>query len=238
MGSPVKIIYRGAKFAVVLKPAGVAVQPGKGIQKTILDLVEEKLGYRPLLVHRLDRDTEGLLVLARDREAASEFSRILKSDQVQKSYLAVCSGAFGRPEGAIDSDVEVKGVKKSAHTSYRVLRKLGKFSLLEISLGTGRMHQIRLHMSQSGRPIVGDDQHGDFALNRSLKQTHAVKNLMLCAWRLRFPEERRTVTVTAEIPAHFSAFLSIYNATDAIPGSGHASVRFSSDAGPVRNRVS
>jgi 23S rRNA pseudouridine955/2504/2580 synthase len=226
----VRIIYRNGGLAVVQKPAGVAVQPGKGVSTTILDLIEPKLGFRPLPVHRLDRDTEGLLAVACDSAAAADFSRMLESDSVEKSYLAICAGNFSRPAGEITEDVTVKGRTKSALTRYHVLRKLGKYSLVELTLGTGRMHQIRIHMAQSGRAIVGDDKHGDFALNRTLKQTHSVKHLLLCAWKLRFPESRRTVLVTAELPDHFREFLAVYGAEDAVPGSGHASVRFAAAA--------
>ncbi|WP_455383514.1 RluA family pseudouridine synthase [Salinispira pacifica] len=224
-GQGIRVIYRGAGLAVIQKPAGAAVQPGKGVGRTVLDMAEPRLGFRPLPVHRLDRDTEGLLVVAQSREAAAEFSRLLNSQQVEKSYLAVCAGTFSRPAGEFDEEISVKGVRKQASTRYRVLRKLGKFTLLELTLGTGRMHQIRIHLAQAGRPVVGDDQHGDFALNRTLKQTHAVRNLMLCAYRLRFPEKERMVTVTAELPSHFRDFLAIYGAADAVPGSGRSSAR-------------
>lgn len=230
----VRIIYRNGGLAVVQKPAGIAVQPGKGVGTTILDLIEPKLGFRPLPVHRLDRDTEGLLAVAQDSAAAADFSRILNSNQVEKTYIAVCAGTFSRPAGEITEEVTVKGTPKSALTRYRVLRKLGKFSLVELTLETGRMHQIRIHMAQTGRPIIGDDKYGDFALNRALKQTHAVKRLMLCAWKLKFPESRRTVMVTAELPDHFREFLAVYGAEDAVPGSGHSSVRFSAAAGGRR----
>lgn len=213
----ISVRYRSDNLIVVQKPVGVASQPGARTKKTIVDLIERQLGFRPLPVHRLDKETEGLLVLAKNHDAAARFARALNSDQVEKSYLAICAGRFTRPTGEIDEAVSVKGVEKTALTRYRVLRSLGKFSLLELSLGTGRMHQIRIHLAKNGRPIVGDDQHGDFALNRELKRTHGVKHLMLCAYRLRFPDGRKTITLTAELPHHMEAFLSIYNALDAIP---------------------
>jgi len=211
------VLYQSERLVVVQKPAGLASQPGAGIKSSVVEVVEQQLGVRPYLVHRLDRDTDGLLVLARNHEAAGAFSKQMNGPEVEKSYLAICAGRFGRPTGQIDESVTVKGVERSALTRYRVLRSIGKFSLLEITLGTGRMHQIRIHLAQTGRPVVGDDLHGDFALNRELRRTHGVKNLMLCAFRLRFPDGRKSVVLTAELPEHMLEFLAVYNAVDAIP---------------------
>jgi 23S rRNA pseudouridine955/2504/2580 synthase len=214
----IPVRYQSGRLVVVQKPAGIAVQPGAGVRVTILDILEAQLGFRPFLVHRLDRDTEGLLILARNSDIAGSFSRLLNSSDVQKTYLAICSGSFPRTTGQMDQSIMVKGTEKSALTTYRLVRRLGKFALLELSLGTGRMHQIRIHLARAGHPILGDDQHGDFPLNRELKRSHGVKHLMLCAYRLQFPDGPDIISVTAELPRHMSEFLSVYNAVDSVTG--------------------
>jgi 23S rRNA pseudouridine955/2504/2580 synthase len=146
------------------------------------------------LVHRLDKDTSGLILVAKSRESAARFSTLFAGPRrgVIKRYLAVCAGSPQPPEGIIRLDLAVRGALKKSETSYRVLSRReasvptmageGKdepgeapagrfFSLLELELGTGRTHQIRRHLARIGCPVLGDDKYGDFSLNRELRKT-------------------------------------------------------------------
>jgi 23S rRNA pseudouridine955/2504/2580 synthase len=162
--------------------------------------------YTP--VHRLDRLTSGALIVAKTRTAARALSRALSRGDVRKTYLAVVEGMPSAPAGEIAAPlVTSKGTKshstigadgKEARTSYKIVKKLpGDWTLLEVSMRTGRTHQIRAHLASIGHPIVGDKEYG--ALSNSSGR------LYLHAWKLRFthPVTGRELTATAEMPEEF-----------------------------------
>jgi len=128
---------------------------------------------------------------------------------MQKIYLAVCSGQFNSPNGVINDFIEVDGRKKKAETFYRVVKKFAKFTLLELKITTGRMHQIRVHLAGIDHPVIGDDKYGDFKLNKEISAKYNIKNLMLFAKSIKI----RGRKIKAELPAHFKAFLKIFNIT-------------------------
>jgi 23S rRNA pseudouridine955/2504/2580 synthase len=213
-------------FCMVLdKPSGLPVQGGKGV-KTSLDSILMKEFYpRPLLVHRLDRDTSGLILVAKNKEAAAFFSGLLGERQpaegclLVKQYLGVCAGTFSEAAGAIRLDLEVRGKEKEAETFYRLIKNAscewpmgGAFScsLLELELGTGRMHQLRRHLALIGHPLLGDDKYGDFPLNKRLKTAYGLKNLLLHASRLAIPPEPAVfpggLDVSSPLPEYFTDF--------------------------------
>jgi len=207
------IVYEDDSCIVVNKPAGLAVQGGKGINVSLDDILAASFAERPLLVHRLDRDTSGLVLVAKNKPAAAAFSRLLGggSRGVVKRYLAVCRGGPDPAEGSIRLDLEVRGAGKKSETRYRTIEGLsgGEFSLLELELGTGRMHQIRRHLAMTGNPVLGDDKYGDFGLNRGLRKTHGLRRLLLHAVRLVVPETPggSRVDVEAPLPGYFAGFL-------------------------------
>jgi 23S rRNA pseudouridine955/2504/2580 synthase len=213
------VIYEDDVCMVINKPSGLAVQGGMkaGLsldhilaQKAALDKVES-----PLLVHRLDRDTSGLVLVAKNKAAAAMFSRLLggKSSTgkaVIKRYLAICKGMPSRQEGIIRIDLDVHGVVKKSETHYRLLSGTneGEFSLLELELGSGRMHQIRRHLALNGNPILGDDKYGDFKLNHSLRKSMKLRNLLLHAVRIVIPKtsDGFSLDVSAPPPDYFQEF--------------------------------
>jgi 23S rRNA pseudouridine955/2504/2580 synthase len=181
-------------------------------------LLAEITPSRPLLVHRLDKDTSGLILTAKNREAAAHFSALFAGRTVQKQYLAVSAGVPRPPEGSIRFSLKVRGREKEAETRYRLLGP-GSFelarsgeklavSLLELELCTGRTHQIRRHLARIGCPVLGDDKYGDFALNKKLRKEPGLKQrLFLHAWRLRIPDIPgllpRGLDISAPPPEHF-----------------------------------
>ncbi len=209
------IRYEDAAILVVDKPSGVAVHGGSGVSYGV---IESMRAARPQakfleLAHRLDRDTSGLLVLAKKRSALVELHRMLREGEVRKMDLAVVKGDYRGPAeiqealhkyvtGAGERRVAVHKEGMPARTRVKVLKR-GEFSLLEIELLTGRTHQIRVHLAHAGHPIVGDDKYGDFALNRALKQ-----RLLLHAARLAFrhPVSGETVKLDSPLPAEIKAY--------------------------------
>jgi len=183
------------------------VQGGKDIKISLDSILSEKIEPRPFLVHRLDRDTSGIILVAKTKEAAALFPKVL----IEKQYLAVCSGTPQPPRGIIDLNL---GEQKSK-TFYRLISggtiEKNPVSLLELELGTGRMHQIRRHLAMKNCPILGDDKYGDFPLNKTLRKTTGLKYLLLHASRLVIPPSPGLVpdglNLTAPLPEYFANFL-------------------------------
>jgi 23S rRNA pseudouridine955/2504/2580 synthase len=206
---------------VINKPAGLAVQGGKGIGVSLDSILAARAAaakaaasgtQRPLLVHRLDRDTSGLILAAKTKEAAAGFSRLFGNGagkkSVVKQYIAICKGVPKQPQGVIMLDIAVNGKAKESETRYRQLSVLagGAFSMLELELGTGRMHQIRRHLAMTGNPVLGDDKYGDFSLNKMLRKTIKLRHLLLHASRLIIPQTPLTganLDLTAPLPDYF-----------------------------------
>ncbi|MDR2479695.1 MAG: RluA family pseudouridine synthase [Treponema sp.] len=194
----IEILYEDDFCLILNKPAGLAVQGGKGLTVSLDSILAETYSPRPLLVHRLDRDTSGVILTAKTKAAAARFSRLLGeertgdrrtgADGVIKQYLAVCAGKPAAELGVISMDLEIRGSVKQSETRYKVINSASleqfQFSLLELELRTGRMHQIRRHLAMTGNPILGDDKYGDFALNKKLRKTMHIKRLLLHASRL------------------------------------------------------
>ncbi|GHV68496.1 hypothetical protein AGMMS49928_08150 [Spirochaetia bacterium] len=217
----IPVLFENNDCIIFNKPAGLAVQGGAGIKISLDSILAERFEGRPLLVHRLDRDTSGIILVARHKEAAAFFSRLFSREgegegggpggtsaggrKITKQYLALCSGVPAEPEGCITMDISVKGESKKAGTLYKCLKSYpqsedNEFSLLEMTLLTGRMHQIRRHLSQSGHPILGDDKYGDFALNKRLRKSLGLKHLHLHSSRLCIPN---ILDVTAPLPEYW-----------------------------------
>jgi len=216
-------LYEDDEILVLDKPAGLATQPGEGVRVSVVEAVERDFGFRPFLVHRLDKETSGCLVVARSAAAAAKWSRLIDSRELRKTYRAIVSGSPGAGRGRFDDPVPGPVGDKAASTEWRLLASFGRreaapggaaitFSLLELELGTGRTHQIRIHLAAHGLPILGDDRHGDFALNRRLRREEGLRRLLLVAWSMALPGGR---LVRASLPAHFAAFLALF--PDAVP---------------------
>jgi 23S rRNA pseudouridine955/2504/2580 synthase len=192
---------------VINKPAGLAVQGGKGVGLSLDKILEQQWGARPFLVHRLDKDTSGLILVAKTSEAANRFSHLRTT--VIKRYQAICKGKPDRDKGVIKADLTIRGTIKKAETRYRLLSGTEEFSLLELELGTGRMHQIRRHLALAGNPVLGDDKYGDFDLNHKLRKTAKLRHLLLHASQLIIPEtaDIACIDLNAPLPVYFQQFL-------------------------------
>jgi 23S rRNA pseudouridine955/2504/2580 synthase len=205
----IEIVFENEDCLVINKPAGLATQGGERVVSSLDAILAELRSPRPLLVHRLDKDTSGLILVAKTRTSAARFSALLAGQRgVSKQYLAVCAGSPRAESGSITLDLDVHGVVKRAETRYKRLSGHQDFSLLELELGTGRMHQIRRHLAQTGNPILGDDKYGDFSLNKTLRKT-GLKRLLLHASRLIVSDGDLSLDISAPLPDYFAPFLAI-----------------------------
>jgi 23S rRNA pseudouridine955/2504/2580 synthase len=164
--------------------------------------------------HRIDRETSGVLVVAKRRPAMVHFTEVFTHHRARKKYLALVKGQLPRPKGLIDIPLAEhqqtaasrarRGVNlQEARTRYQVLCHSSHVSLVECTIETGRTHQIRRHFAAIGHPVVGDAKHGDFGFNREAKARWGLSRLFLHAARLEFPhpDGGRRVVVVAQLPA-------------------------------------
>jgi 23S rRNA pseudouridine955/2504/2580 synthase len=227
-GAEFKIVFEDAHLLVIDKPAGVAVHGGSGVSYGV---IEQLRAARPdakflELVHRLDRETSGILMLAKKRSALTNLHEQMRDGVTDKRYLVLVHGEwknarqhiklplhkYTTPEGERRVCVQTGGLE--SHTVFTLLRKFDHYALLEAELKTGRTHQIRVHLSASGFAIAGDDKYGDFALNRALQKADAtrgaLKRMFLHAHQITFthPETGKPVTLNAPLAPECERFLS------------------------------
>lgn len=218
-----RVIYRDDSLLVIDKPAGQAVHGGSGVSLGIIEQLRLELPEARFLelAHRLDKETSGVLVLALKRAALVELHRMLRQGETRKTYQVLAAGdwrdqvrhvklalhkytnAEGERRVAVDEDGQ------RAHTIFRLVRRLGDFSLLEAELKTGRTHQIRVHLAALKHPIAGDDKYGDFELNRALKK-RGLKRMFLHAARLEMahPLTGAPIVLETPLPEDLSGFLA------------------------------
>jgi 23S rRNA pseudouridine955/2504/2580 synthase len=222
------ILYEDEWLMAVDKPSGMAVHPGSGITSgTLVDHVRAYLGPRAVRndfaaspAHRLDRETSGVILVAKRRPAMVHFTEVFTHGHSRKRYLALVKGRMPRPSGVIDlplSEHQQTAASKAAHgvkmqeavTRYRVLKQAGDAALLEATIETGRTHQIRRHLAAIGHPVAGDRKYGDFAFNRELRARWGLKRLFLHAQRIEFPhpEHQRKISVEAGLPLELADVL-------------------------------
>lgn len=213
-----KLLYEDNNIIAIDKPAGLAVQGGKDIKISVVDILEKQLGYKPYLVHRLDKDTSGVLILAKNKKSANKLNELFKEKSnkvngsdcnLKKIYCAICSGSFISDKGVFQDDIKVKGVLKKAITRYTVIKRIGKFSMLELEIETGRMHQIRIHLAKNGHPVLGDDKYGNFTLNKKIKKNYGIKKLMLFSKKIILNLDRK-IEIEAPFPEHFILFFNCF----------------------------
>jgi 23S rRNA pseudouridine1911/1915/1917 synthase len=210
---PLDIVFENNDLLVVNKPAGMVVHPAAGhISGTLVNAV---LGHdpelegvgdeqRPGIVHRLDKDTSGLIIVARNRTAHNRLAAQFKSRDVSKAYLALVKGHISPEKGVIDAPIgrdpkkrqrmAVTGAGRPARTEYSVIRQIGGYTLLEARPKTGRTHQIRVHLASIGHPIVGDATYG--------AKSPLVERQFLHAYRLGFklPSDGRYIELESPLP--------------------------------------
>ncbi len=230
------LLYEDAALLAVNKPAGVAVHGGSGVSFGVIEQLRRARPELPLLelVHRLDRETSGILLVAKKRSALRGLQDQFRDRETGKTYLALVRGAWPARQKVIDWPLHKyllpDGERRVRVTtpddpdgmrSITLVKVLGRvapppgwpaeacqeFSLLAVTIKTGRTHQIRVHLSHAGHPILGDDKYGDFELNRLL-QRHGLKRMFLHAWQLRFrhPVDDAEIQLQADLPPDLQAW--------------------------------
>ena len=229
-GREFPILFEDDQMLAIDKPAGVAVHGGSGVSFGVIEqLRQARPGARMLeLVHRLDRDTSGVLLVAKKRSALTRLQDQFRDRETGKTYLALVKGQWPTnkkvidlplqryllPSGVGEGERRVRIAHKDdanaqrAITLVRVGRLVGDYSLLEVTIKTGRTHQIRVHLASQGYPIVGDGKYGDFSLNKRLAAL-GLKRMFLHAWRLQFihPSLGKPQTLQADLPPELQQFV-------------------------------
>ena len=220
---PIEILYEDNDIIVVNKPKGLVVHPANGnpdgtLVNAIMAICKGTLSgiggeKRPGIVHRLDKDTSGLLIVAKNDKAHLKMSEQIKNHEVKKTYIALVRGVFKENEATIDmpigrspSDRKKMAVNKNgknAITHIKVLKRFDKYTLLRVNIETGRTHQIRVHLSHIGYPIVGDYTYSNG------KNEFDVIGQCLHAQKLEFkhPITQKDMCLEAELPQYFKDIL-------------------------------
>ena len=224
---PIDIVYEDNDIIVVNKPKGMVVHPANGnldgtLVNAIMAICKDSLSgiggeIRPGIVHRLDKDTSGLLIVAKNDEAHVKMSEQIKNHEVKKTYIALVRGVIKENEATINmpigrsqSDRKKMAVNKNgknAVTHIKVLKRYEKYTLLEINIETGRTHQIRVHLSHIGYPIIGDYTYSNG------KNEFGVEGQCLHAFQLEFqhPITNKKMKLTAPLPEYFENILNKLN---------------------------
>lgn len=190
----IPVVYEDSEIYLINKRPGLSVQGGANVTHSVDRDLAAQCGRKVFLVHRLDKETSGLLIVAKSPQAAAKWTRLVGEKSVVKEYRALCVGVPAKKSGRITLPITENGSAKNAATFYEletVIRPLPQsanplLSLVRCRLESGRRHQIRIHLAKSGFPVAGDDKYGDFKANRLLKK-EGIKRLALCAFRLTLP---------------------------------------------------
>ncbi|HSN14812.1 MAG TPA: RluA family pseudouridine synthase [Anaeromyxobacteraceae bacterium] len=230
-----RVLHEDEDLLAVDKPAGLAAHPGTGIEgATLVEMARAHLKvpanvpaqeFKPSPAHRLDRETSGVILVAKNRKAMVRLTEIFTSGEgVSKSYLALAKGKMPRDAGTIDlplSEHEQSGKSKAqrgvnfqeALTRWKVLASMKEASLLQVAIETGRTHQIRRHLEAVGHPVAGDKRYGDFPFNRAARTRWGLKRMFLHAWKLSLPHPTTggRLSLTAPLPAELVEVLRRLN---------------------------
>lgn len=220
---PIEVVYEDDDIIVVNKQKGLVVHPANGnpdgtLVNAIMAMCKESLSgiggeLRPGIVHRLDKDTSGLLIVAKNDKAHINMSEQIKNRQVTKKYIALVRGVIQEDDATIDMPIgrSTKDRKKMAVTKngkqavthFKVLKRYPKYTLLEVKIDTGRTHQIRVHMAEIGHPVVGDMVYSNG------KNDFGIQGQMLHAKSLDFkhPITGKQMHLEAELPQYFKSIL-------------------------------
>ena len=217
------ILYEDDAILAVNKPAGLAVHGGSGISHGVIEQLRHQRPQAKFLelVHRLDRDTSGVLLLAKKRSALTRLHELIREGKTDKRYLVLALGEWSKPQLSVKAPllkyvlgdgerrVRVEAGGQASHTVFRLQHRWAGYALLEAELKTGRTHQIRVHLAHVGHPIAGDDKYGDFSVNRLLTK-RGLKRMFLHAARISFPHPLTGESLTLEAPLapELQAFLN------------------------------
>lgn len=242
--SQLNVLFEDDWIVILDKPSGMAAHTGSGITGgTVVDVVRaylgpkaERNGFLASPAHRLDRETSGVIIVAKRRPAMVHFTDVFTEHKAKKKYLVLVKGKLQKESGLIDIPLaehqqtaesrERRGVNmQEARTRYQVVCQTDHVAYVQCTIETGRTHQIRRHFAALGHPVAGDPKHGDFAFNRDAKAKWGLKRLFLHSARLEFPhpEDQRKMVVEAKLPEELVDVLKRAGLSQTAPGRGEHS---------------
>ncbi len=227
---PLDVVYEDGDIIVVNKPAGMVVHPtdhGAHISGTLVNAVlyycKDLSGIggekRPGIVHRLDKNTSGLIIVAKHDKAHNYIAKQIQARTITKKYTTLLKGHLKPTKGSIEAplikthgekDMHVSGKKKAkfALTHYKVIKYIGDYSLVDVQIVTGRTHQIRVHFASIGHPVCGDTMYGDKDVNEKLKKIGLKRQFLHAAYlKFRLPSNDEAVELNAELPEDLGEIL-------------------------------
>lgn len=214
-----RLLHEDDDLLVLDKPSGMPVHAGSGVDFGVIEALRAaRPGEKLELAHRLDRDTSGCLLVARNRASLQCLHAALREGAMQKTYLALASGRWRGGERRVDAAlrkgtlsggermVRVDADGRAASSRFRPLERFADATLLRVAIDTGRTHQIRVHAAHLGHPLVGDDKYGEREANRRLRRL-GLKRMFLHAWRLNFALGGRDYRLQAPLPVELETVL-------------------------------
>jgi len=206
------VIENNENFIVINKPTGIPVQSGTKSFKNIIDILKNTKYFdnsKPFIVHRLDKETSGVLIVAKNREYAQLFTSLFRIRKIHKTYIALTHGKISKDLKTLKDDLITidngKKIIQKAISHLRLLKKSSNFSYVELNPITGRKHQLRKQLYNIGNPIVGDDKY--FINRRADKMKIKNKNLLLHAYKIKFMINNIQYNFKAEYDSEFENFL-------------------------------
>ncbi len=203
------IIENNDDFVVLNKSSGISVQGGTKSKKNLIDIFAKSEFFqnsRPFSVHRLDKDTSGVFIMAKNRQTAQLLTSLFRLRKVHKTYLAICHGEFEKIKGALKNDLvrheNKKQIIERAETIFKVLDKNNSSTLVKMKPITGRKHQLRKHLFMIGHSILGDRKYNSQPYNKTNS-----KNLMLHSYEIKFMINEKKYTFRASLPDYFKKML-------------------------------
>ena len=203
------IIEDNDNFIVLNKSCGISVQGGTKSKKNLIDIFSKSEIFqksKPFSVHRLDKDTSGVFMMAKNRETAQLLTSLFRLRKVHKTYLAICHGELEKFKGTLKNDLiryeNKKQIIEKAETIYKVINKNNNSSLVKMKPVTGRKHQLRKHLFMFGHSILGDKKY-----NSQIDSKGINKNLMLHSYEIKFMIKEKRFTFRASLPDYFKKML-------------------------------
>ena len=209
------ILENNENFIVINKPPGIAVQSGTKSFKNIIDVLKDTKYFefsKPFIVHRLDKETSGVLIVAKNREYAQLFTSLFRIRKIHKTYIAITYGKVNKKSQTLEDDLisydNDKKIIQRAISHLKILKSSNEYSYVELNPITGRKHQLRKQLYNLGNPIVGDDKY--FTMRRADKTKIKSKNLMLHAYKIKFIINNVKYNFKAEYNKEFENFLKTH----------------------------
>ena len=205
------IIDNNEDFIVINKQSGISVQGGTKSRKNLVDIFSKSeifQGTKPYTVHRLDKDTSGVFIMAKNRQTAQLFTSLFRLRKIHKTYLAICNGELEKNTGDLNDELvrydDGKKIIEKAQTSFKVIDKNSNTSLVEMKPITGRKHQLRKQLFNIGHSIYGDKKYKSSISTKGIN-----KNLMLHSYQIKFMINKKKYTYTALLPDYFKKLLKV-----------------------------